>query len=190
MKGTKIAIAIAISVASAAHAANEPLWKTVGHWQVRIDTTLNNGCFLYTTFERGTVLRIGLDKTATGGGYIIIGNDDWKSIEEGKKYKISIKFDDEVPWLGNSTGMKFDSNSKSTFLFLPFGDSKFLEEFMTKNSLEIKYNEKLVTTLNLKQNYQVTKELIECQKSMDTSPVKQKDPFASDKTKQKDPFAR
>ena len=88
-------------------------------------------------------------------------------------------------------GVKFNSGDRSAFLYLPFGDSKFLEEFMTKNSLEIKYNNSIVTTLNLRQNYQVTQELIECQKTMDsTSPKKSRDPFASGSNKSRDPFAR
>ena len=99
--GNQFIVAFLSLIVTKAFCADEPLWKKVGHWQIRVDTTLNNGCFLYTSFERGTILRIGLDKTATGGGYIIIGNDDWKSIEVGKDYKISIKFDDELPWVGN-----------------------------------------------------------------------------------------
>ncbi len=174
-----------------ASSADEPLWKNVDHWQVRVDTTLNNSCFFYATFARGTMLRIGLDKTATGGGYIIVGNNDWKSIEEGKHYKISIKFDNQTPWIGNATGIKFNANAKISFLYLPFGESEFLEEFMTKNSLEIKYNNASVTTLNLKHNYQVIKELIECQKAMDSArPSSSKDPFAKNKEIQRDPFAR
>ncbi len=69
--------------------ATEPLWKRVGSWDIRVDRSLNYGCFLVNVYQGGTVFRIGFDRT-NGGGYLMLGNPNWRSIEVGKEYDLEL----------------------------------------------------------------------------------------------------
>ena len=87
-----LAALLASLAAQPSLAADAPLWATVGNWQIRVDETLNYGCFMVGSYERGDVLRIGLDFRSGANGYILVGNATWKSLEVGKEYQLSVQF--------------------------------------------------------------------------------------------------
>jgi hypothetical protein len=170
----------------------QPLWATVKAWEVRVDTTLMNGCFAMTAYDEGTIVRIGINP-ASHQGYIMFGNDKWESLESGKDYKIKLKFDDELPWEGSARAREF-GKERFIFLWVDFTDANLYMEFMRKNLLQIFYNKKKVTALNLSGSAAALSEVIECQKAMNAvtptpSNKNEKDPFASDVRYKADPFA-
>jgi hypothetical protein len=145
-------------------AEDMPLWKQSGSWAIRIDTTLNYGCFMHTSYEKGTDFRIGFDKINPGNAYVIIGNDKWQSLEIGKKYELALRFDNDDPWSGVATGVSIGSK---TFLMLYTSKPKFITDFMERQWLQIKYGNTTVTSLSLKGTAVAGSELINCQTQVD-----------------------
>src|SRR4029077_8979054 len=106
-------------------------WATVGMWEIMVDTTLNNGCFLLTVYDKGTIVRIGIDNN-NSNGYIFVANNAWRSVEVGKEYRLTFQFDDETPWNGTFTAINLNGLAA---LANSFRDPKFLVEFGAKQAL-------------------------------------------------------
>jgi hypothetical protein len=184
---------VAITYAEYAVSQDMPLWKNVGSWQVRVDTTLNYGCFVLAEFDEGSVVRIGFDK-ANSGGYLLITNRDWNSIEVGKEYEIVLKFDKKEPWEANATGFKFE-NSKYPLLYVKFFDAAFLTEFMRTHTLSVDYQGREISRLSLRGSHEAAQEMLNCQRDIEatrsTPKSRQDDPFASSRRSTSvDPFSR
>ena len=94
-----------------------PVWKTDGNWEIRVDTSLNHGCFMVAVSTRGTIFLIGLNPKYNSG-YFILGDADWASLEEGKKYKAVIRVDYLTPWDAEATGFGFKPVRPGNFVFL------------------------------------------------------------------------
>src|SRR5262245_61364247 len=67
------AIALACApLAVQAESNNTAKWGQVGGWQIKVDRTAGDGCFAMQVFERGTVVRIGID-VSNKALYLIFG---------------------------------------------------------------------------------------------------------------------
>ncbi|HEY3695065.1 MAG TPA: hypothetical protein VGL30_05420 [Phenylobacterium sp.] len=189
-------VATALIACSTTMAAepDSSLWRNVDAWQVRTDSTLDNGCFMATTYDEGTFLRIGIDARQPRNAYLMIGNPAWKSLEEGKDYKLIIQLDDETPWDAPAQVVTFSRGSR--FLYVIFDEKGFIEELMRKQAMIVKYNETQVATLSMKSTVAAIKEVANCQQYADsrrdpfkaTAPSKV-DPLASPTVLKSDPFA-
>lgn len=188
----RLAIILAILLLpSTAFAEDEPLWKRVGQWQIRVDRTIDFGCFVFSSFKKGTVLRIGFNPR-DDNAYLIIGNDAWSSLEVGKEYDLGIKYDNEPMWKGTATAVDLWG---ATMLWVTFANKDFLLEFMKKQSVTFFYREKVVTTLYLNQSFEAGRELVACQQRIEQVRSEGRggnDPFAARGTaptrKSSDPF--
>ena len=61
--------------------------------------------------------KIGLNPKYNSG-YLMLGNADWASLEEGQKYKAVIQFDVLTPWDAEATGFRFKPIRSGDFVFL------------------------------------------------------------------------
>lgn len=176
-----------ITFGSNAFAENTPLWKKVGLWDVRVDQSLGNGCFLVLDFDNGTIFRLGFNPL-NDNAYIMIGNIDWRSIEHGKEYNIKIQFDDALPWTGTATGTEMSADL--TMLLQVVDETEFLLEFMRKNILAVYYQGNVITRISLRGSYAAGTELLNCQTKFRDYDKRNKttDPFSS-QSKKKDPFS-
>lgn len=143
-----------------AEAAEARLWKQVRGWDVRIDETLQNSCFATTSFDGGTLLRIGFDRQQDDA-YIIVGDTDWASLESGELYPITMIFDKSRPWNGKATGIKVGDGSL-VFLQLRFSDTNFIREFMAKHAVNVLYNDESIAKLSLAGSSAAFAEVIRC----------------------------
>lgn len=114
-------------------------------------------------------------------GYLMLGNANWRSLEDGKEYDISIKYDDEPAWLATAAAGKFP-NSGPHYLWVNFKKPEFLKEFMKKNTVEVTYKSKEVAFLSLRGTYAAGAELLKCQsasssKGTNTKARSKHDPF-------------
>ena len=165
----------------------QPLWKKVDGWQIRVDTTLDNSCFLVQLFEGFTVLRLGFNKPAQTF-YVLVGDKDWESIEVGKEYPIQIRFGNARPWGGNAGAIDIGVPALTLSLRKAESITKFLGEFMRKSSVKIAYRNKTITHLSLKSSFKAGRELLACQEVLDKT-QERKDPFnRKDKKSTDDPF--
>lgn len=175
------------------HASKAINWKKVGGWDIRVDPSLSNGCFLLASYVTGTVFRFGFDM-GTGNAYFLIANANWKSIEEGKSYKLVFQFDERPEWTGEGTSKKFGDDL--TALVGSVSDTVFFNELARSHVLSASYKRREIARLALKGSYAAVRELIKCQAEMraagGTDRRASKDPFASGRAeaKAKDPFAQ
>jgi hypothetical protein len=164
---------------SAALAQDTPLWRTVGQWQIRVDASLGYGCFLFGSYTRGTALRIGIDQR-NGNGYVMVGNEAWRSLQVGNQYDLALRFDGASPWRGRATARRI-GNGDMVFLYLSFDRARFLVELARRNNMTIYYQGDVVTTLPLRGTYAAVQEMINCQRAADIARKTnrpQGDPFA------------
>jgi len=171
-----------IAVAATAAYAQETLhWQHVGQWEVRIDRTLDYGCFMFASYTRGTVIRVGIDQQ-NRNGYVLVGNDAWRSLQIGNRYELALQFDGDRPWRGRATARTIGSG-RTVFLHLPFERPQFLVDFARRQTLTILYNGRIVTQLPLIGTLAATEELFRCQRAADVarenSRPPPRDPFSS-----------
>ena len=190
-----ILLALVLAAPSRAFAEEEEtfLWKVVEGWQLRVDPSVGYGCFLMAVFETGTAVRIGINRDSHNG-YLMLMNEKWRSLEVGKEYPISVKFDDETPWTVKSRAISMGDTPALTG---NFSDGTFLSEFARKRFVELYYNNKMVGRLSLRGSAPATLELIECQRRADAAKLEARsgpsgDPFdeaPNRRTANDDPFA-
>ncbi len=169
------------------------MWKKVGTWIIGVDQSVGNGCFLSAVTQRGTAFRFGFSFRNKGGIFVLIGNKDWASIEEGKDYKMVLQFDQRPAWKWHSAGVPMQSGD--TYLYGPAMEADFFNEMAKSHLMSVTYQGRHVAQLNLKGSYVALQELANCQQAMNaTGATKRetlKDPFATDQSlrSKKDPFA-
>ncbi|TCA25700.1 hypothetical protein E0H70_25525 [Rhizobium leguminosarum bv. viciae] len=167
-------------------------WKEVGGWKVVVDKTLGNGCFVLTSFEDGTVFRLGFNYVKKESPfYILIGNVNWKSLEDGKQYPLEFYLD-RSKWTVDASAVDLDGFKA---LWIDFKDSSLVAEFARKLSFRATFNGKEIVALSLKNSVKATDEMLACQKAVNAAVAQQpalpqsKDPFeAKPGTQASDPF--
>ena len=162
-----------------AFAQDTVLWRTVGQWQIRVDASLGYGCFLVGSYTRGTVLRIGIDQQS-GNGYVMVGNEVWRSLQVGSQYDLALRFDGAAPWRGRATARRIGSGDM-VFLYLSFDRARFLVELARRLNMTIYYQGAVVTTLPLYGTNAAVQEMLNCQRAADIARKNTRpkgDPFA------------
>ncbi|WP_064693674.1 hypothetical protein [Rhizobium aegyptiacum] len=168
-------------------------WKEVGGWTVAVDPTLGNGCFVLTSFDDGTVFRLGFNYTKKESPfYIVIANPNWKSLEVGKQYPIELSLD-RSQWTANASALDLDGFKG---LWVDFKDTGLVAEFARKLSFRATFNGKQIVALSLKNSVRATNEMLTCQKAVNAAVAQQpatpqsKDPFEAkpDTRTASDPF--
>lgn len=149
-------------------------WKDIGSWSIRVDHTLNGGCFALSDYGK-YAFRIGFDTTDSLETYAILVGADWKSLREGQNYPLALKFDNELPWEGAAQGTKIGD---IVGLKMNVEDEKFWTEFAGSKSLSIDYDGTFLVKLNMGNSQQAFDELAECQKQQLLA-SQSNDPFAN-----------
>lgn len=164
-------------------ASETTLWKNVAGWQVRIDPTVGNGCFLMTEYEGGTILRVGL-APSTSQIYLLIADPAWKSLEVDKEYQLHLQFGARSPW--DAPARAVDMGGGVPFLMVTADESNLFEEFMLQTHLVVKFDGEVVANLSLRGTATAGSELLTCQERLNDAAPKERDPFA--KPVKRDPF--
>lgn len=171
--------------------AESSLWKSVGPWDVRFYPD-DRGCSAVTQYEGGTAFFIGFSEHENGIGFeVIIFNENWKSIEDGKDYDIEVKFGNESPWDLNMTGIE-DSDGIPGLKFWNSEDSdnvaRFVDEFQRKLSMEWRYQGTSLGRFALRGSRAAFDEVLKCQNSFKNA-TSDNDPFSTTQPRNKpDPF--
>lgn len=161
-----------------------PLWKEVGRWDIRVDQTLDYGCFA-VLIESDEAFRLGVDNLDSTL-YAILAKEGWDSIETGKTYDISLEFDSEGAWEISSYGIDFESIRGLAF---EVSDFLFIEEMMERHRMYVRYNGQQIMQMSMQGSIAALNALDECLEVFDSdsdSNPQNPDPFASSTS---DPFA-
>lgn len=147
---------------------------------------MGNACYVASTYEGGTILRLGFDFSSTPRQlYLALGNENWKSLEAGKDYPVKIRFDSEPEWSATAVGRE---SSAAKWLYITTTDTNFLEEFSRKLGMRAIFRGKQIAGLRLNGSSRAITEMLECQKTVnEVTASKNKTPTP---TPPKDPFAQ
>jgi hypothetical protein len=171
-------------------------WKEdVGGWDILVDTSQNNSCFMIAEYEGGTTLRVGFD-ASNDSVQFVIGNPDWRSIEHGKLYDLSVQFGNRTPWTAEGEGFWWGDSSPSLRMSVAFDKERqfdagdFLSEYMKMTFVVVKYSGREIARLKLTGTNVAMNEVMACQTAlMESDANKSDDPFSSSGTgSTKDPF--
>jgi hypothetical protein len=163
-------------------------WAKSGEWDIMVDDSMGNGCFMLASWTRGEILRVGFDNSNNNKkGYVMIANTAWRSVEIGKEYDLTFKFDGDDPWSGTFRATKLGA---LTVLVVYFSKPELLKDFGAKQGLTVYYDGKFVTRLPLTGSYAAMQTLVDCQSKIDARASTPSDPFSrgGDRTVS-DPFS-
>lgn len=192
MRPTLLAAFLSIAGVFPSAAADSIFWKSVAGWDVYLDPSVGNGCYITTSYDGGTFLRLGLDFTAKSPSvYLALSNENWRSLEVGKEYSIEVQFDNNPVWTANA-GVMLIGNYK--YLTTTSTDTNFIREFSHKLRMSVRFGGHQVAALRLTGSAAATQELLTCQLAADARQApsgKPADPFADPPATNasKDPFA-
>lgn len=152
-----------------------PVWRQVGNWTIAVDSSMQNGCFMFGSWNNGTVFRVGVDRRSKDGYYLLFSNPDWTSLKKGQTYDLQFQFDSRSPWTGPTSVIDLGDNAD--FLYATFDDPSFWNEFSNSAELDISRDGKSVTQMMLPGAKVAFDELATCQRAQD-SQARTRDPFA------------
>ena len=177
-----------------AEAQSSVFWKTVGNWDISIDTTIDDGCYALASWNGGTVLRIGINPSADNY-YVLIGNDKWASLQNEVDYDIQIQFGSRASWDVAARGLQF-APGETVYLHAQSTKMDFVSEFQRALNMKISYNGNEIDNLKLTGSSRAWNEVVACQNEVDRrGATNLEDPFATtnrpslDGRKAADPFA-
>jgi len=178
-------------MASNAYGEEAAVWNPdVRGWEIRVDQSIGNGCFMFTTYEGGTVLRMQFNPEV-GNVQFIIGNQRWRSLEAEKIYPMTVQFGNLEPWSGNGTGFWWGEDLPALVLNVSFENDAadlFIEEFMRMTGVTVAYDDREIAKLSLRGTYAAMQEVMACQSAM-LENRSTTDPFSSGATPSTDdPF--
>lgn len=159
-------------------------------WFVGVDRSVGDGCFMYSSFDGGGVLRAGFN-VDVDSMYIIVGSRSWMSLEEGKLYPIEIQFGNRSPWTGDASVFSWDSGEKALQLTIPFTDNiadNFVRELQQTQNILVRYQGQQILNLSLRGSFAAMAEVINCQQNMFRGKSPSTDPFNSSNDRGADPF--
>lgn len=168
-------------------------WNRVAGWDIRVDSTLNNGCYMLAMYEGRTIVRFGFNMNV-GNAYLMVADPDWKSLEVGQYYPLQFQLNRRRKWVGQAKAI--DMNGVVA-LATNLSKGRFFNEFARGRSLRISYQGRRIAQLSLRGSSRAMKEMFRCQRQMtqesDAFATREADPFASSAVtanKVSDPFAQ
>ena len=134
-KFVSVIVAAALSfgtIITPAHA--NPLWGNVGPWEIRIDT-VDNGCFALASYERGTIIRLGVDVTRQQVDIYYVNADLKNRVKVGKTYTLRFGFDYQSTSMEGA--MDAIQMNKTIALYNGNVSLEFIKSFAYRNTMQI-----------------------------------------------------
>lgn len=155
---TLAALTLATAFAGPLAAQDLQQWGSSDFWDVLIDPTLGNGCLIQSSFEDGSTVRVGLDRT-TGLGYVTAFNEAWGAIEAGKKYPIDFTLDGEQ-FSGEATGIYLNDIPGAD---IEFDSVDFFMSIAQRQTMTMYYDGAEVLSIDLTGTSAGLQAVLECQ---------------------------
>jgi len=122
-KGSVVLVSL-MCLAGPAWAQAPAQWGASGDWDIYIDPTVGNGCFMQRASEDGTVVQIGAEPDARGGFFAVL-NAAWTDITADQEAVMTFDFGD-AKFAGDAKGVIKDG-LPGGYAF--FDNPKFVDEF-------------------------------------------------------------
>jgi hypothetical protein len=136
-----------------------PLWKKVGPYQVRVDSSLGNGCFFSAAYGPEKALRIGINGT-TKHTYVDVFSTAWKSLQVNKRYPIVVQ-GGWGPKTWDGRGVNF--NDRTFALVFDGLGPELWNQLAQTAALSFSYQGTLIATMNLPNVNDAIAAVAECQ---------------------------
>ena len=163
-----------------AQAQDTVLWQeNVGGWQVNVDRTIGNSCYISAAFDSGVVVRFQFNAHRRNVQFII-GDLRWASLEAGETYAMEVAFGDRAPWEGEAVGHRWSDILPSLVLSVPAENERaaaFLAEFANTSGIRVSYDGTEIANLSLAGANDAVSEMLACQRVM-AAAGDPADPFA------------
>jgi hypothetical protein len=143
-----VTLAIAATQAAPARADQTPTasYSRVGAWEIRVDSTLANSCYMTTTYRDG-VVRFGYDNPHNSG-FLSIKNSAWTSLVDGNVYQLTMQIDNNPP--SPFKAMATTDTAGYRGLIMLFGDPEnFMSGFGLTSQLRLSYQGREIGRFNL-----------------------------------------
>lgn len=154
---------------SSAMSDDSLIWQdNVAGWNIAIDTTIDNSCFMLTGFEGERFLRFQFNTTQESI-QLILASPHWQTLESNQDYDVSVAFDDRALWEGVAKARIWKQLLPSLVLTIPLEDqsaAEFLAQFSTTESVVVVQGETEIANLALRGNAAAVSSMIECQRAM------------------------
>lgn len=159
----------ALCSAGIAVAQDTVTWKdNIQGWNVSIDRTIDNSCFIISGFENETFLRFQFNATQQNVQFIV-ASVQWDSVQTGQNYDVEIAFGDLDPWEGTAKGHRWNEILPSLVLSVPIADqqaSNFMQEFTAMGSVSVSHEGSEIARLALTGADQAVASMLDCQAAM------------------------
>ena len=159
----------ALLQATAVMAQDTVTWKTdIEGWNVAIDRTIDNSCFIISGFEDDLFLRFQFNSTQQNV-QLIVASVHWASLENGHDYDVQVAFDDLDAWSGVAKGHRWNDILPSLVLSVPMEDqqaSHFMQEFTATGSVSISHEGSEIARLALSGAAEAVAAMLDCQAAM------------------------
>jgi len=144
------------------------IWHTnVGGWSIKIDRSPWPVCYITKLANNGYYTRAQFS-SSTDTFHFFIGHYSWTFIKEGKFYDVSIQFDKNEAWKGQSFGTRYDDTPAFLF-FVQFSEENgelFISEFVNSDVISLRHNNKVIGSSDLGSSRLALRELLKCQKAV------------------------
>jgi hypothetical protein len=167
----KIALsaACALATASVAIAQETVTWnKNIEGWNVSIDRTIEDSCFIISGFNNEQFVRFQFNAPQQNV-QLIVANIHWDAVESGKNYDIEVAFGDQEAWTGTAKGHRWSDILPSLVLSVPMADNKashFMQQMSDKEALSISYQGAEIANLALVGAEEAVASMLDCQAAM------------------------
>lgn len=151
-------------------------WKTVGNWDIGYYD--GEGCQLQIEFTDGANLWMGMTYVDEPVFGIWFADDSWTSIEDDKRYELTVEFDRRPPWDLEMVGFAWNNGLHGVRIFNDNSDQigRFVDDFMSANNMRWTFGGRHVGTYPLHGSRVAMEEVFACQKSFNDAVAN--DPFA------------
>lgn len=168
------------------HSAAETIkWKTVGDWSIDAyvyDDGNIHSCLASGSYEGGDALLVGL-QFDQGQSHLVIwlANDNWRSIESGKEYEVTIQFGNESPWTVTMDGLTNANGFRGLSFVRPWDEitNAWLWDFRRKLSMRVHFGANLIGHYTLRGTNAAVVEVLNCYERLVIG-GRNEDPFGSD----------
>ena len=181
------ALALVTTTATTATADQAAVWKRgVAGWNILVDRSIGDGCFMTTTYRNGTALRVQFNPRKDMV-QMIVGHADWRSIAKGQSYDMAVRFGGRPSWTGAARGLRLGT-LPAIIMDVPFERERakrFIAEFRSMPEVRVFFRGGTIAHLSLTGAGPALTELYACQAAM---LGRSTDPFSGVVSGVNDPF--
>jgi hypothetical protein len=148
LAGVTLAIAATQAAPARADQSVTTLYSQVGAWQIRVDSTLANACYMAATYHSNTeVVRFGYNNL-NHSAYMSVSDPAWTSLVNGSQYQLGLQIDGGQVTTFKAVASVEVGSAPSVVMWFSDPES-FMSAFGLTRQVALFYQGRELTRLNL-----------------------------------------